>query len=54
MADEKKESLKLQQQEFKDSLAKNKVNTLEKIKELKGTSPRFKKRQNVLQILLLD
>jgi hypothetical protein len=39
MGDEKKESLKLQQQEFKDSLAKSKVNTLEKIKELKGTSP---------------
>ena len=39
MADEKKESLKLQQQEFKDSLEKNKANTLEKIKELKGTSP---------------
>ena len=39
MADEKKESLKLQQQEFKDSLAKSKTDTLEKIKELKGTSP---------------
>jgi predicted nuclease with TOPRIM domain len=39
MADGKKESLKLQQQEFKDSLEKNKANTLEKIKELKGTSP---------------
>ena len=39
MADEKKEFLKLQQQEFKDSLEKNKANTLEKIKELKGTSP---------------
>jgi hypothetical protein len=39
MADEKKESLELQQQEFKDSLAKSKVDTLEKIKELKGTSP---------------
>jgi len=39
MGDEKKESLKLQQQEFKDSLEKNKANTLEKIKELKGTSP---------------
>jgi hypothetical protein len=39
MADEKKESLKLQQQEFKNSLAKSKTDTLEKIKELKGTSP---------------
>ena len=39
MAAKKKESLKLQQQEFKDSLAKSKVDTLEKIKELKGTSP---------------
>jgi hypothetical protein len=54
MADEKKESLKLQQQEFKDSLAKSKTDTLEKIKELKGHPLRFKKRQNVLQILLLD
>jgi hypothetical protein len=39
MADEKKEFLKLQQQEFKNSLAKSKTDTLEKIKELRGTSP---------------
>ena len=39
MAVEKKESLELQQQKLKDSLAKSRVDTLEKIKELKGTSP---------------
>lgn len=39
MSDEKKEFLKLQQQEFKDSLAKSKADTLGKIKELKGVSP---------------
>ena len=39
MAVEKKESLELQQQKLRDSLAKSKVDTLEKIKELKGTSP---------------